>query len=85
MTYNDVQDMVYSGTGNISENPLFDGATMRLTEESRCIDAGNDDPVPVGVTLDLDGSARFVGSAVDLGAYEYQSDTHDFSPHSIRI
>jgi len=77
------------GTGNIGENPLFvdaDGPdnivgteddNLRLSPGSPCIDAGDNDSVPGGVTADLDGHDRIVDGdcndteIVDMGAYEF--------------
>jgi predicted outer membrane repeat protein len=71
--------------GNINITPRFVGAAvgnLRLFDTSPCIDAGNNDAVPSGITTDLDGNPRFVdfpppggtGSGtpplVDMGAYE---------------
>ncbi|MBL9147845.1 MAG: right-handed parallel beta-helix repeat-containing protein [Phycisphaerae bacterium] len=84
ITYSCVQGIM-SGTGNINLDPKFadaPNADYRLSLASPCIDAGNNASVPAGVTVDLDGSARFVdqpgvvdtgaGTApiVDMGAYE---------------
>ncbi len=71
---------VGTGTNDIAENPLFVGkGNYRLTEESPCIDAGNNSSVPNDITTDLDGLPRFVRittvkeTLVDMGAYEYQA------------
>jgi len=84
--YSDVQGG-YEGTGNINANPLFvdpDNGDYRLLSGSPCIDAGNNNAVPIGITTDLDGNPRFVDDPdtvdtglgvppiVDMGAYEYQ-------------
>lgn len=82
------------GMGNISVDPRFVNAVgldgqagteddaLRLRGGSPCIDAGSNQGVPAGLTLDLDGQARLVddpatpdiGSGappiVDMGAYE---------------
>jgi len=71
------------GVGNINENPLFVGGNdFRLLADSPCIDAGDNDSVPEGITTDLDGHNRFVDDPctpdtgagtppiVDMGAYE---------------
>ncbi|MBI1826344.1 MAG: right-handed parallel beta-helix repeat-containing protein [Planctomycetes bacterium] len=75
----------WSGVGNINADPLFANANkgdVRLRSGSPCIDAGNNGGVPVGLTMDLDGSPRFtddrcainagygVGPLVDMGAFE---------------
>jgi len=61
------------GVGNIGGDPLFaDPANgdYRLPAGSSCVDLGSDVP-PGGLpAIDLDGSARIVGAAVDIGAYE---------------
>jgi hypothetical protein len=58
--------------GNISVDPMLEAAPddLRLRAGSPCIDAG-DDSVLVDGWTDLDGAARIVGAAVDIGAYEY--------------
>ena len=76
------------GDGNIDADPLFvdpDNGDYRLLPGSPCIDAGDNDAVPPGVTTDLDGNPRFVDDPatpdtgngtppiVDMGAYEYQA------------
>jgi len=43
----------------------------RLAAGSSAIDKGSNNLIPDGITTDLDGNARIVGSAVDIGAYEY--------------
>jgi hypothetical protein len=52
VTYSCIQGG-WSGTGNISGNPVF-GGDFRLMPGSPCIDAGNNDAVPPD-TFDLDG------------------------------
>ncbi|MBN2475400.1 MAG: hypothetical protein JXB62_12385, partial [Pirellulales bacterium] len=71
------------GAGNTGADPQFvdpDGADdtagtddddLRLAAGSPCLDGGDEDAVPPGVTTDLDGNPRFVGMAVDMGAYEF--------------
>ncbi|UCC31161.1 MAG: right-handed parallel beta-helix repeat-containing protein [Phycisphaerales bacterium] len=78
ITYSDVQDdhpddgVIYPGTGNIDEDPLF-LTSPRLGLGSPCIDAGDDAAVPPDtgdldgdgdtsepIPLDLDGNPRFV-------------------------
>ena len=72
-----------NGGGNIDANPLFVDV-VRLAQGSPCIDAGDNDAVPIGIVNDLDGGDRFVdvipisdtgngtGPIVDMGAYEVQ-------------
>ena len=63
-----------SGTnGNISADPLFvdlAGGDYRLSDASPCINRG--DSSIVTWSTDLDGNRRVAGSAVDIGAYEFQ-------------
>jgi len=68
-------------SGNITENncihsdPKFacaEAGVLRLKHDSPCIDAGDSSLVPAGVTTDIMGCHRVVGSAVDIGAYEVQ-------------
>ena len=66
-------------SGNIDADPLFVNATagnLHLGPGSPCIDTGDNNAIPAGITTDLDGNPRIVdgnddGSAdVDMGAYE---------------
>ena len=76
MTYSDVQGGA-TGVGNISADPLFVNAAagnFHLMANSPCINAGTATALPSGVTLpatDFDGNSRIVGSAPDMGAFEY--------------
>jgi hypothetical protein len=70
----------YSGTGNITNAPLFLDVTngnLRLQSNSACINAGNN--AGVSGTTDLDGNPRIAGEVVDLGAYEYPNPTSRIS------
>jgi hypothetical protein len=59
------------GPGTLFVDPLFVGAgDYHLQRTTPARDAGNDLHVPAGITTDLDGSARIIGTAVDIGAYE---------------
>lgn len=67
-----------SGTGNdansLTADPLLvdgDGGDLHLQEGSPAVDAGNPAYVPELEETDLDGAARRVGAAVDLGADEF--------------
>jgi hypothetical protein len=83
ITYSDIQGG-WSGTGNISGNPLFAGSSdFHLQSGSPCIDAGSNSAVPTGVTTDLAGNPRFIDDPctadtgagtppiVDMGVFEY--------------
>jgi hypothetical protein len=70
--YSDVQGG-WEGEGNIDTDPMFADAAngdLHLIPGSPCIDAGDNDAVPSGITTDLDGYARITGAYVDMGAYE---------------
>ncbi len=69
-----------SGTGNITNNPLFVNAVQRnyrLSAKSPCIDAGTNLPWMVTAT-DLDGYQRIQGRKVDIGAYESNADQYHY-------
>jgi hypothetical protein len=60
-----------SGQGNLNSDPLFvnpSNGNYHLQSNSPAIDSGNNSIV--NYALDLDGNARIVDSAVDMGAYE---------------
>jgi hypothetical protein len=60
----------YGGVGCIGDDPQFmGGGDYRLSAASPSINAGNNGLV--SGDLDLDGSPRILGSAVDMGAYEH--------------
>ncbi len=68
------------GLGNIDADPLFvdqAGGDFHLATNSPCINAGNHQAW-MDSTLDVTGSLRVVGPAVDMGAYE-----HPFTPSGI--
>jgi len=68
VTYSCVQGG-YTGTGNISTNPLFVSLTnnVRLQSGSPCINTGTATGAPA---TDIDGTARPQGAGYDMGAYE---------------
>jgi hypothetical protein len=81
VSFSDVQGG-WVGEGNIDADPLFVDAkddNLRLSFGSPCIDAGDNNAVPVGVVTDLDGHPRKIdgdcnGSViVDMGAFEFNS------------
>lgn len=67
-----IDELAELGEGNTICNPGFvdaDNDDLHLSENSSCIDAG-DDLVLLYALTDAEGNAREQGSAVDLGAYE---------------
>jgi predicted outer membrane repeat protein len=75
------QSAFSADAGSITFNPLFlepipassaptVGGNYRLGACSPAVDAGNPGLIPVGISSDLDGSPRIIGSSVDMGAYE---------------
>ncbi len=77
------------GTGNMADDPLFrdaDGVdnivgteddNLRLSDDSPCIDRGDNAAIAVGAETDLDGRLRIIdgdcndSEIVDMGAYEF--------------
>lgn len=58
-----------------SDAPTSEG-NYSLAPDSEAIDKGSNEFVPEGITEDIDGNYREMGTAVDLGAYEkFISDT----------
>ncbi|MEI6411354.1 MAG: HYR domain-containing protein, partial [Bacteroidota bacterium] len=76
VTYSIVQGG-YTGTGNLSQDPLFVSSTdLRLQACSPAIDFAND--AANNTSIDKDNNPRFFqavpgGSQLDMGAFEYQS------------
>ena len=61
------------GPGNFVADPLFVNWTnldFHLQSNSPCINSGE---AHVALLTDLEGHPRVIGSAIDLGAYEYQT------------
>lgn len=68
------QSLGTDGGDNLDDNPLFEDADnggLNLQSDSPSIDAGQNQYVPEEVSTDLDGNPRIMGSAVDMGAYEF--------------
>lgn len=62
----------FGESGNITNPPSFVdlvGGDFHLQADSPCVDAGNS-ALASGL-VDLEGNPRIIGSAVDLGAFEY--------------
>jgi parallel beta-helix repeat protein len=72
VTYCDVEGG-YAGTGNIDAPPAFADDAWRLPLGSICIDAGSNS-APNLPARDFDGWPRIMGTAVDMGAFEYTAD-----------
>lgn len=68
----------------LEENPQFVGAgdqAFELNENSMCINAGTPDTSSLFLpAVDFAGNTRIVGSAVDIGAYEFQNSA-GFNDH----
>jgi len=76
VTYSNVQGG-YPGEGNIDVRPFFVDAAngdLGLRGHSPAIDAGTSEGAP---SVDIDGDARPIGDAVDIGADEYNPVTSD--------
>jgi hypothetical protein len=91
-TYSDIQGG-YSGAGNINADPIFlhpDSGDFHLQPGSPCIDAGDNNSVPVGTTQDFEGDNRFVDdqSIPDTGngtppIVDMGIDEAEYSPPSV--
>jgi parallel beta-helix repeat protein len=70
-----------SGTGNLSDDPLFQdrlAGNFRLQSNSPCMNAG-DDSTAAG-SVDLEGNPRIAGGRVDMGAYEFSGSVPPLIP-----
>ncbi len=70
VSFSNVQDG-YEGESVNSEAPEFADDDLRLTLNSPCIDAGDNQAVPKDVNHDLDANPRIKNGVVDMGAYEF--------------
>jgi hypothetical protein len=62
--------LTFPGSNDISVDPLFIPGTSQLSDNSPCIDAGNDSVIAPEM-LDLAGTPRIQGTHVNIGAFEY--------------
>jgi hypothetical protein len=106
--YSCIQNWTQGGTGNINLDPMFahnpdiggenyDFGNIHLKTGSPCIDAADNNSVPVDVLTDLDGLNRFYDDpftpdtgytdgnkpVVDMGAYEYSQSTPFWKNHVV--
>lgn len=71
LVFGNADDDFVPGPGTLLVDPLFVGTgDYHLQSTTPARDAGNDTHVPLDITTDLDGAARIIGTAVDMGAYE---------------
>ncbi|MHC4676930.1 MAG: right-handed parallel beta-helix repeat-containing protein, partial [Planctomycetota bacterium] len=103
-----IQNWTQGGMGNINLDPMFahnpdiggenyDFGNLHLRTGSPCIDAADNNSVPVDVLTDLDGLNRFYDDTftpdtgytdgnkpvVDMGAYEYSQSTPYWKNHIV--
>ena len=66
-----------AGANNLSLNPKLvstDNGDLHLTSTSPAINNGDNSLTPSSaLTVDLDSNPRIFGTALDMGAYEYQN------------
>jgi hypothetical protein len=71
LVFGNADDDFVPGPSTLLVDPLFVGTgDYHLQSTTPARDAGNDTHVPLDITTDLDGAARIIGTAVDMGAYE---------------
>lgn len=65
----------FTGPGNIVDDPMFEdfiNQDFHLSWQSPCISAGTPDTTGLNLPeFDLDGNTRIIGSAVDIGCFEF--------------
>lgn len=69
-----VTDCGTDNGSNIDSAPLFLNSgdnPLSLTTGSPCINGGDSTKVPAGILKDAAGNSRIMGTAVDIGAYEF--------------
>ncbi len=75
ISYSNIQEQLYPGEGNKSENPIFASYPeepnsedlLALANSSPCIDGGTSENAP---SVDIQGLSRPMGGGVDMGAHE---------------
>ncbi|RYD16632.1 MAG: hypothetical protein EOP90_01265 [Lysobacteraceae bacterium] len=71
LAWSNAGDAFEPGPGTLASDPLFVGAgDYHLRPATPARDTGDDQYVPEDIEQDLDGSARIIGPAVDIGAFE---------------
>jgi hypothetical protein len=81
-----VQSTISEGgqLSSTNSNPLLN-TNFTLPAGSPAIDSGNNGLLVSGMTFDLNGNARIVGTNVDMGAYEYDVPLSIESPNSSSV
>ncbi len=75
VTYSCIQGLdIFTGNGNIGDDPLFVDDEFHLSVDSPCIDAGDPAFVPDASATDLDGEPRVMRGRVDMGVDEVPFD-----------
>ncbi|WP_052345586.1 T9SS type A sorting domain-containing protein [Alkaliflexus imshenetskii] len=72
---NSIVEGGYSGTGNLSVEPMFidaENGDFRLLKGSPAIGKGNNTRLPEWLVADYDGFSRVYGNNADIGPYEYK-------------
>jgi hypothetical protein len=69
-------DVTVDGIGNIAADPFFEADGYHLAADSPCINAGWN--AYSSADVDYDGQMRIVGTAIDVGASEYQEQRYAF-------
>lgn len=65
----------YSGIGNFDKDPLFEDPDFHLSSVSPCRDAGDNELIDPLSDTDYEGNDRIIGGTVDIGAYEFQTQS----------
>lgn len=79
----------FTGPGNINTDPLFadpSAGNFQLSTGSPAVDAGSTDTSGLFLPgFDLNGNVRLTGTAIDIGAFEYQLSSAISSPQKDEI